>query len=640
MKRLSECTRRLHLDFHNPPGVPDLCADFDPAEFAETIARAGFDSATVFAQDSQGHGYFPTEVGVRHPQLTRDLLGEMVEALHAREITAGAYIAVGCSSYSQPEWAQVDAQGHPRRFVDQGGFSQVCVNSPYVETNILPLTAEVLRRYPVDCVWYDMLFFFDEGCRCQYCLERMKRHGLDPDDPLEMRRHMRDTIDEFVVKTRRLADTIRPDVEMTYNGLSIHERPRGIQQAAYVDVEALATGGWGYFYFPSKARYLRTLGKPVAGMTAAFHESWGDFGSLKSRAQLEYECYTFLAAGSAVGIGDQLPPRGRLEPARYARIGEVLNPIAALDPWLRDARPLAEAAVLLYPLAQGQFPGESWAGACKVLLEAKIQFDTVDIDADWSRYPLLILPDQAYTDDTVRQKIAAYLAGGGAVLATGEALAVLPADIVAPVGEASTEPTYLRVRGAWAGEIPDIPHVVKCGIRPISAPGAEVLATVVAPYPRADKSFFYSSPQLPYSRETEQPAIIKSGRLLYIAAPLFSEYWRRGYGVHRQLLIGALHQLLPAPLTRSELPLPWEHAVLAQGKRLVNIIVPYSPARGESAPQIEDWPAVAGLTAGVRGKYDSAYLAPGREPITIHREGSYTIAELPPVQGPVVVVFE
>ncbi|HEY3398429.1 MAG TPA: alpha-amylase family protein [Armatimonadota bacterium] len=640
MKKLSECTRRLHLDFHNPAGVPDLCAEFDPAEFAETIARAGFDSATVFAQDSQGHGYFPTEVGVRHPQLTRDLLGEMTQALHAHDITVGSYISVGCSSYARPEWLQVDAQGHPRCFADQGGFSMVCVNSPYVETNVLPLTAEVLRRYPVDCVWYDMLFFFDEGCHCPYCLERMRQHGLDPDKPVDMRRHMRDSIDAFVEKSRRLADTIRPDVEMTYNGLSIHERPQGIQQAAYVDVEALATGGWGYFYFPAKARYLRTLGKPIAGMTAAFHENWGDFGSLKSRAQLEYECYTFLAAGSAVGVGDQLPPRGRLEPARYTRIGEVLNPIAALDSWIRDARPLAEAAVLLYPLAQGQFPGESWAGACKVLLEAKVQFDTVDLDADWSRYSLLILPDQAYTDATVREKIAAYLTGGGAVLASGDALSVLPAELVAPIGEASGDPTYLRVRGDWAGDIPDIPHVVKCGIRPINAPGAEVLATVVAPYARPDKTFFYSSPQLPYARESDQPVIIQSGKLLYLAAPLFGEYWRRGYGVHRQLLLGALRQLLPDPLTHSALPLAWEQAVLAQGERLVNVIVPYSPVRGEGAPQIEEWPAVAGLTVGVRGEYDGAYLAPSGEPVTVSQEGPYTIAKLPPVQGPVVVVFE
>jgi len=56
-RRMSECLRRLHLDFHNPPGIPDLCADFDAREFAATIRKAGFDSVTVFALDSHGHCY-------------------------------------------------------------------------------------------------------------------------------------------------------------------------------------------------------------------------------------------------------------------------------------------------------------------------------------------------------------------------------------------------------------------------------------------------------------------------------------------------------------------------------------------------------------------------------------------------------
>ncbi|MFH1478044.1 MAG: alpha-amylase family protein [Verrucomicrobiota bacterium] len=636
----SQRRRRLLLDFHNPAGIPDIGTEFEPRSFADTLAATGFDSVIVHAQDSHGYCYYPTIAGTRHPSLQRDLLGEMVTACHTRNIAIGAYVSAGCSDMADPAWLQINAKGKPRSFAEQGGYSMVCLNSPFAEQNVLPITRELLERYPVDVIWYDLLFFFDEGCHCAYCLERMRRHGLDPKNPQDIRRHMRDSIGEFVMKTRRLADQLRPEIEMAYNGLSVHERPAGLDMAAYVDIEALATGGWGYFYFPSKARYLRTLGKPVTGMTAAFHNSWGDFGSLKSRALLEYECYTFLAAGSAVAIGDQLPPRGRLEAARYARIGEVLNPIVALAPWLAGAKPLAEAAIVLYPLAQGQFPDSAWAGANKLLMEGRVQFDTVDIEADWSNYRLLIFPDHAHVTDAVKAKVAGYLAAGGAVMASGDAWAVLPEGVIAQQQETSG-PAYLQVHGAWAGAVPDMPHVVKKGIRRISAPGAQVLATVVESYPRVGDKCFYSSPQMPYTQATDRPAIIRQGSVVYLAAPLFREYWESGYGVHRQILAGAVSLLLPAPLTKSNMPLAWEQAVLAQGDhRLVNVIVPFTSVRHETVAQIEEWPATVGITVGVRGHFTGACLAPSEEPLSCIRDGPYTIAELPPVEGPCVVIFE
>ena len=514
----SAAHRRLHLDYHNPAGIPDIAADFDGAELAAALAGAGFDSATVFAQDAHGHSYFPTAVGVRHPHLEIDLLGRQVVACQARGITVGAYINTGCSDYAPEEWLQVNANGTPRSLADGGGYRMVCLNSPYIEENVLPLSREVLNRYPVDALWYDLLFFHDEGCHCRYCLERMEGPGLDPLSPADMRAHMRGSIDDFARKVAALIAEVKPGVEFTLNGLSLHEHPAGLDLAAYVDIEALATGGWGYSYVPCKARYLRTLGKPVMGMTAAFHNTWGDFGTLKSRALLEHEVYTFVAAGIETAIGDQLPPRGRLEPARYARIGEVLNPLAGLQPYLDGAAPLAEAAVLLPPLAQGQFPTAPWRGACQILMENRVQFDTVDRQADWSKYTLLVIPDEVYTDDLCREKVAAFLESGGAVLATGAAVDALPDDLVRRAGAYPPGPAYLRERGDWA-RLPDMPHVILSGFERVEAPGAEVLATYTAPYPPREGSFYFSSPQIAYDQDTEEPVMVRDANLIYAAAP-------------------------------------------------------------------------------------------------------------------------
>ncbi len=355
-RRMSGSLRRLHLDFHNPAGIPGLCADFNAREFAVTIRDAGFDSVTVFALDSHGHCYYPTRAGIRHPDLKIDFLGEAVEACRREGLLVGAYIAVGSSDYVERSWCQVDALGRPRCHVDQGGYQMICLNSPHIEENILPITAEVVEKYPVDCIFYDLLHFFDEGCHCIRCKRLMERWDLSWKSPQDVRELTRRTVGIFAEKTAKFIRSIRPGLEISYNTMSIHERPAGMEHASYFDIESPATGGWGYFYFPPRARYIRTLGLPVSGMTVAFHNSWGGFGGLKSKAQLEHEAYTFIAGGAGVGIGDQLPPRGRLEKERYGRIGEILNPIRGLEPFLRSASPLAEAAIVLPPLGQGQFP--------------------------------------------------------------------------------------------------------------------------------------------------------------------------------------------------------------------------------------------------------------------------------------------
>ncbi len=635
----SAAHRRLHLDYHNPAGIPDIAADFDATEFAATIAGAGFDSATVFAQDAHGHAYFPTSVGVPHPSLPRDLLGEQVAACQARGITVGAYINTGCSDYAPEECLQCGPDGKPRYPDGCGGYRLICLNSPYIEDNVLPMSREILQRYPVDALWYDLLFFHDEGCHCPWCRARMARLSLDPTSPADLREHMRGSYGDFARKVAALIAEVRPGVEFTLNCISLHERPADLDLVAYVDIEALATGGWGYSYVPCKARYLRTLGKPVMGMTAAFHNTWGDFGTLKSRALLEYEVYTFLAAGIETAIGDQLPPRGRLEPARYRRVGEVLNPVARLRPHLDGAEPLSEAAVVLPPLAQGQFPSPPWQGAAQLLMESRVQFDTVDREADWSGYRLLVLPDEVYTDEVTQEKVAAFLQEGGAVLATGAAVDVLPSALVHRSGEYPKGPAYLRERGHWA-DLPDLPHVILSGFTRIEAPEAEFLATYTAPYPPRGDNFFFSSPQAAYDQDTAEPVIIRSGQLVYAAAPLFSEYLRTGYGEVRRLLQATLKLLLPEPLVVDNLPLSCEVAAFRQGERVVCVIIPYAPVRGEGVPQIDDWPSLAPAAVGIRDRYTTAHLQPASVRLACRYGGKYSYAHLPSLRGPAVIVFE
>ena len=86
----------------------------------------------------------------------------------------------------------------------------------------------------------------------------------------------------------------------------------------------MPSGPWGYHHFPLYARYFQTLEHPMLSHTGRFHLMWGDFGGLKNKAALEFECFRILAAGAGCFVGDQLYPRGKLESSTFDLIGQVL----------------------------------------------------------------------------------------------------------------------------------------------------------------------------------------------------------------------------------------------------------------------------------------------------------------------------
>ena len=108
--------REIHLDFHTGPDVPDVGHQWDATAFADTMAEAHVNSVTIFAKCHHGHLYYDTKHPARHPSLPKglDLLGEQIEALHARDIAAPIYMSVDFDEYAareHPEWVSVDVNG-------------------------------------------------------------------------------------------------------------------------------------------------------------------------------------------------------------------------------------------------------------------------------------------------------------------------------------------------------------------------------------------------------------------------------------------------------------------------------------------------------------------------------------------------
>src|ERR1700743_1082247 len=92
------------------------------------------------------------------------------------------------------------------------------------------------------------------------------------------------------------------------------------------------------------ARYTRNLGPEYLWMTARFHRTWGDFGTIRNQAALDYECFRMLAHAGHCSIGDQLHPRGRLVEPVYERIGHTYASLPQKEAWCVNARAVTEIA--------------------------------------------------------------------------------------------------------------------------------------------------------------------------------------------------------------------------------------------------------------------------------------------------------
>jgi hypothetical protein len=587
-RRLQESPRRagrkIHLDFHNTEAVGEVGQDFDADDFAARLDAGRVDSIVLFAKDMHGFFYYPSDRGPVHPGLGRDLLGEQIAACRRSGVRVHAYYCVAWDhrrAFRHPEWLVLKRDGttYLPGFDEVPGWTALCLSAPDFVGEVLADTREILERYDVDGIWYDVPLPRGGECFCHRCVDAIRGSGGDPGDVPTQRAHKQELLAGFMSATHDLVHSIRPDVEIDHNNQTrIGLAPRAAH-VSNIDVEALPTGGWGYQYFPIGVRYARTHGRPVTGLTGRFAGTWGDFGGLKHPRQLRVEIAAIVAQGAQCSVGDQPGPGCRLDPAVYRTIGAAYDWVERLEPYLERAAPVVEAAIVVdgLPLAD---PGavsdvlgddedgalaDSVAGTARLLRDARVQFDVVDGAAeDLDRYRLLVLPDGLAVSDELAARLAGFAERGGSVVAQAGTVAARGASRPwagsLPIELAGTSPfsvPYL-LPGDALGGLERFEYALYGGAerwRLMDANGsAKVLAALGEPAFERAAAHFTSHAQSPFAHATEHVAVVTAGRIGAIAFPLGTAYRRTGYWPYGVVLRAVLDAVLPQRLLRSDAP--------------------------------------------------------------------------------------
>jgi len=618
---ISLARRQIHLDFHTSPHIEGVGRDFDADRFADTLAAAHVDSVTCFARCHHGHLYYPSSqfADLVHPHLERpNLLIEQIEACHARGMRVPIYVTVQwdhLQSRRHREWIMVDRDGSDLggKPLTPGFYHFLDVFHPGYRQFLFDMVADL-----ADCVpAADGLFFDITQSRFSYAphwLDAMKQNGLDVESVADRDAFARCVMDdwkrEMTAFVRGLPGCGDEATTIFYNAGHIGPNDRAAAEAfTHFEVESLPSGGWGYMHFPTAARYARTLGKPLLGMTGKFHTSWGDFGSLKNQPALDFECLQMIAHQAVCSVGDQLHPSGELDAATYRLIGSTYGKVEALEPWWTEAKPVVEAAVITPEgmgesgashKAQGGKLPEAIAAVNRVLQELSIQFDIVSDDRDLAAYRLVIVPEGVPLTGKVAERLRAYLdAGGKAILIAPDAESADPALLaecfgVRVHGPAEVVPEFVRLGDAFAPALGASAYAMyRRGVTLEPVDGAHTLTVSEPAYFERTAEHFCSHQHAPSCGVKGNPAVVQSsnGHAITFAHPLFETHFQFAPRWCKAMLDDVIDRLLPHRLIRHDCPSTLLCILAEQpdhARRVLHLLHYVPERRGTSFDVIED----------------------------------------------------
>ncbi len=647
--------RQIHLDFHTSPEIPGIGADFDPDEFAQTLEKARVDSVTCFARCHHGMLYyqsakFPERI---HPNLVRpNLLPEQIEACHKRNIRVPIYVTIQWDEFSADrhrDWLHIDEDG--REFgtkpLDAGFYRWMDVFHPEYRQFLFDHVGEILDTMPTDGFFFDIV---QPQVSFSYLrLAEMDRRGLNPESALDRQQFSMAVIREWEAEMTDFVRAKTHDATIFYNSGHVGTKHRASKDSySHYELESLPSGGWGYLHFPQAMRYARTLGLGCLGMTGKFHTSWGDFGSYKNPAALQFECFHMLALGAKCSVGDQLPPRGRLDGPTYDLVGGVYAEVEKKQPWIEGARAVCDVALLTTEEQQDERPdgGRSQnniLGAIRMLQELRVSFDIVDTKAEFGDYKVVVLPDSVLCTPALAPKLEAFVAAGGSILASHKSGLNEENQFgssifgVEAVGDAPFSPDFFVPGGGLGVGLPDAGHVMYLkGLEVTPLAGAEVLARVQTPYFNRTWRHFCSHAHTPSAGEAGYPSAVKSGRVIYLAHPVFSQYFDCAPRWVKTMVGDALNQLLPAPVLEVDGPTSLIVTLThqpEQSRHVVHLLNYIPERRGSRFDIIEDIFPIFQIPVRVRveSTLSKARLVPSGEelPLTVaNGVASFTLEKL------------
>lgn len=554
--KLSYPKRQVHLDFHTSPLIKGIAKRFSKENFKAALVKGHLESITVFAKCHHAYCYYPTKVGIMHPELDFDLTGEMISAAHEVGVRAPVYITAGWSENDakmHPEWCARDKDGNliginyhnniePDDKRPEVCWTHMCLNDGSYAKHIYDITREVCERYSdLDGLFYDITVGYPV-CYCEECKSGMLAMGLNPENEDDAKIYYREKHIAFMDKCGEILHKYHKNATIFFNsgGAEIH-MPEYHNSQTHFEMEDLPTVWGGYNQMAPRARYFDKTGKYYMGMTGKFHLAWGEFGGFKSKDALKYEVCCMAQYGAGCSIGDHLCPDGEMDMQTYENIGYAYSYLEKIAPYCYGGDAVTNIGVYF------QKKNLDFDGLVDILLENQIDFDYV-VNGNFEKFDTVIFPDEAMPTDSDLAKLNEYIKNGGRVLFTGSALQRDNEFLIDCglkfVASPDRDQDYIRACISENDGLPKSPFLSYTPINKYENIDAQVFAEALIPIFSRTNAHYCGHKNAPYDKDaTPTPALVRKGNVVFMAHKAGAMYKEFGCLAHRDYLISALKNL-------------------------------------------------------------------------------------------------
>ena len=651
---MTKHTRAIHIDFHTPDGVIDFGSEFSAAEFAQTLKDAKVNVVTAFAQCNFGYAYFKTEIGTPYPHMKGDMLRDIIKECHARGVKVNAYINVGINNVQAEKnsnWCRVNANGqiYTGNVKENWQYRAMCYNTPYRKF-LLDMIEEIATKTDCDGIFCDCMSF--TRCYCPECLKKLREQGIDINDDDAV---LKFNFNSFLRLGHEIRKVVPKDKDLVLSGMPYEQSVPKIGQTHF-EIESLpgGFGGWSHDYIGTQASYQRNICPDALYMSGRFHASWGDFGGIKEKASMENDLFDALIYNIGFSIGDHMNPRTGLIKSLYKTVGEVFTKAEFYEKYTEGAKYCADIGVVRNKIAHNlPYLADEHFGCNRVLTELGYTFDIINEDMDFSKYKLLILPDNVILTDTLKDKLKEHIAKNKGLISSAYSLynkkenkfMLDEYDFITPCGlDEDTATCYKFTDSSYGDTSLDFSDYA-LGILMKAKNKEDVIAKRIEHYCDDvwDRPYFdyrwtehHLYTYLAPSGKSSYDAVILNKNICHIGFEIFSGYNRHAAVFHKQLLDIIIKKLMPLPVVKKEdLPSTSKISLTeTEEYKLLNVKVTYPEPRGKWFKVVEEHNAIlAGKKVKVLGKYSEIKCVETGENVPFEYDGTYTTITLPEIVG-------
>ena len=593
------CYRRFLVDMHIPDWDKRFLSKLDAGAYVSTLAKGKSTGIMLYCNSHVGLALYPSKLGPVHRAIGKgDFVADALQAARRRNLSVVAYYSAvynNAAFLEHPDWRILPHQGESP--YEKSRYGTCCPNSPYRDFAVAQ-TEEICGRYEFDGIFFDMLFW-PYACYCPHCKARFLNEVgqpipaiIDWNNPVWMafqrarERWMSELAGLLTAAVRRT----RPAMTATHQLSPVLHDWRTAMPYSLTDHCDYASGD---FYGPPiqqsvvcKIFEAISVRKPFEFMTSRCIDLW-DHVTMKGASQMEMQAFLAPAHAAAFMFIDAIDPAGTLNSRVYERIGRIFPKLAAYEKFLGGD---LAADVAIYVSSESRFdfrtngtPVAAFSkradnmaagsgmphmdavmGAARSLQEAHIPYAVVTQRnlARLSDYRVVMLPNVLVMSDREVEAFRAYVAGGGALYASGYSSLVSDdgtlrkdfglADVFGVSANAMMDHTlafFSPIEKRLAGLVSPQGHLIhRGGWIAIQNRTAKVLAELIKPWcPEKDgtvlKPSFASIHSTPPGLAAFAPGITwhrhGRGRACYAAGPIEAEE----QNVNRPVVAGLVRQL-------------------------------------------------------------------------------------------------